>query len=199
MKAENEILSRRSLLKLILGIPIALLATRFAFAKPALQPTPEIQDDEEPTPSQTEGPFYKSQNPERTNLREAGINGTSLTLTGRVLNTKGQPVPGALLDFWQCDADGEYDNIGNKLRGHQHADKDGKYKLETIVPGLYPGRTRHIHVRVQAPKGRILSTQLYFPGEGRNERDGIYDKRLLMKVKDQEGEKLGTFDFVLRV
>ncbi len=72
------------------------------------------------------------------------------------------PVAGALLDFWHADADGEYDLDGFRLRGHQFTDGEGHFSLETVMPGLYPGRTRHIHVKVQAPGGPILTTQLYF-------------------------------------
>ena len=69
----------------------------------------------------------------------------------------------------------------------------------TIVPGLYPGRTRHIHVKVQAPNGPVLTTQLYFPGEPRNAGDSIFQKETLMAVSDASGGgKDATFDFVVR-
>ena len=74
----------------------------------------------------------------------------------------------------------------------------GHYRLETVVPAQYPGRTRHIHVKVQAPGRPALTTQLYFPGESANQRDGIFDPKLVMKVRDVEGGKIGAFDFVLR-
>lgn len=164
-----------------------------------LQPTPEIPDVDDPTPSQTGGPFYKPQTPKRTSLIEPGFGGPALTVSGQVLDTSGRPVNGALLDFWHCDARGDYDNAGFKGRGHQFADAEGKFKLETIVPGEYPGRTRHIHVRVQRPNGRVLTTQLYFPGEARNDRDGIFDRRLLLKMSEKDGKRLGEFTFVVRV
>ncbi len=59
------------------------------------------------------------------------------------------PLANALLDFWQCDDAGVYDTRGFKLRGNQFTDAEGRYRLDTIVPGLYPGRTRHIHVKLQ--------------------------------------------------
>ncbi|MFE0516379.1 hypothetical protein ACFW2E_42595, partial [Streptomyces sp. NPDC058964] len=71
--------------------------------------------------------------------------------------------------------------------------------LRTIVPGLYPGRTRHIHVKAQAPGQPVLTTQLYFPGEPRNSTDAIFDPALLMNVRDAGGGKEATFDFVLNV
>ena len=71
-----------------------------------------------------------------------------------MLTTSGKPVPNALIDFWQADARGAYDNSGYRFRGHQFTNAKGQYTLFTLVPGLYPGRTKHIHVKVQAPRGR---------------------------------------------
>jgi protocatechuate 3,4-dioxygenase beta subunit len=124
-----------------------------------------------------------------------------ITVTGQVLTTDCKPVANALVDFWHADDNGEYDNAGYKLRGHQFTDADGRYTLKTIVPGLYPGRTRHFHVKVQAPNQRILTTQLYFPDEPRNKRDRIFNPVLLMEVKDapQGQGKTATFNFVLKI
>ena len=102
-----------------------------------------------------------------------------------------------MLDFWQADDAGAYDNSGHRLRGHQFTDDAGRYRLETIVPGLYPGRTRHIHVKAQAPNGPVLTTQLYFPDEARNANDGIYNQRLLMAVQPAADGVEGEFTFVL--
>ena len=125
------------------------------------------------------------------------MKGTRIVLTGRVFTRDCRPVSGALLDFWHADDDGEYDNVGYRLRGHQFTDEHGRYRLETIVPGQYPGRTRHYHLKVQAPKGRVLTTQLYFPDDARNARDGIFRKELLMAVSDTRDGKQGRFNFVL--
>ena len=150
------------------------------------------------TPPQTEGPYFKPNSPARASLIEPGIPGTRLVVEGSVLTADCKPVPRALLDFWQADAGGRYDNDGQRLRGHQLADEAGRYRLETVVPAQYPGRTRHIHVKVQAPGRPALTTQLYFPGESANQRDGIFDPKLVMKIRDVEGGKIGAFDFVLR-
>ena len=164
-----------------------------------LAPTPECGDDDEPTPEQTEGPFYTPRTPLRTSLLEPGMPGTRLVVTGRVFARGCRPVSGALLDFWQAGDDGEYDLEGFRLRGHQFADREGRWKLETVVPGLYPGRTRHLHVRVQAPKGPLLATQLYFPDEPRNRRDGIFQPECLMAMSEGAGVRQGRFHFVLDV
>ncbi|WP_373365964.1 carbohydrate-binding protein, partial [Streptomyces fradiae] len=110
-----------------------------------------------------------------------------------------QAIPGVLLDFWQADVNGAYDNTGYRFRGHQFTDAQGAFRLTTIVPGLYPGRTRHIHVKVQAPGHPVLTTQLYFPNEPRNATDSLFDPRLLMTVRDAGGAREAAFDFVLNV
>jgi protocatechuate 3,4-dioxygenase beta subunit len=102
------------------------------------------------------------------------MQGVSMLVSGRVLGTDCQPIANALLDFWHADANGVYDNIGYTLRGNQFTDAEGRYQLETIMPGLYPGRTRHFHVKVQRPNGAVLTTQLYFPDEASNATDGIF-------------------------
>lgn len=146
------------------------------------------------TPRQTEGPFYTPNTPMRISLVEPGSNAPRLVVLGTVLSADCKPVPNALLDFWHSDERGEYDNRGFRYRGHQFADGQGRYRLETIVPAEYPGRTRHIHVKVQAPGGRILTTQLYFPGDAGNRRDGLYRPEL--EMKKGKGEET-SFDFVV--
>jgi protocatechuate 3,4-dioxygenase beta subunit len=151
------------------------------------------------TPPQTEGPYFTPKSPLRTSLLEPGMGGTRLVVEGVVMSTACAPIPGALLDFWQADDRGEYDNSGYRLRGHLLSDERGRYRLVTIVPGLYPGRTRHIHVKVAPPNRTALTTQLYFPGEPGNRRDGIFESDLVMKLRDGQEGKLGSFDFVLDV
>jgi protocatechuate 3,4-dioxygenase beta subunit len=163
-----------------------------------LQATPSCDDGDDPTPQQTEGPFYTPDTPRRSNLVIAGVSGAPLLLTGDVVDTRCRPVRGALLDFWQADARGEYDNEGFRLRGHQFADSRGRFGLRTIVPGLYPGRTRHIHVKVQRPHGQVLTTQLYFPGEPRNRSDTIFADALLMDIRRAGAARRARFRFVLR-
>ncbi len=121
-----------------------------------------------------------------------------MTLTGSVLTTACQPVAQALLDVWHADQEGNYDNQGYRLRGHLFTDAQGRYRLETIVPGLYSGRTRHLHVKVQARRpGPVLTTQLYLPGELANDRDGTFRPELLMEVREVGGRKDAAFDFVV--
>ena len=150
-----------------------------------------------PTIAETEGPYFKAGSLARTSLVQAGTGGTRLVLTGRVLTTSCTPVAGARLDFWQADASGSYDNSGYRLRGHQLTDAAGRFTLTTIVPGEYPGRTQHIHVKVKAPGKPELTTQLFLPGEPGNQRDAIFDPSLVMRVHDSGSGKAATFDFIL--
>jgi protocatechuate 3,4-dioxygenase beta subunit len=166
----------------------------------SLAPTPDCGDADDLTVAQTEGPYFKASSPERQSLLDSGISGTKLVLEGAVVSRSCRPIARALVDFWQCDAAGNYDNTGFRLRGHQFTDANGHYRLETVLPGLYPGRTRHIHVKVQAPNQPVLTTQLYFPNEAGNRNDGIFNQALVLDdYRDAAGGKAGNFDFVLNI
>lgn len=175
----------------------SLLGMGIGLAQAPLPPTPACQDGDEATLTQTEGPFFKPSSPERIELIEAGMAGQPIELIGFVLSRNCRPIAGALLDFWQADDKGRYDNSGFRLRGHQFTDAEGRYRLRTVVPGAYVGRTRHIHVKVQPRGGRVLTTQLYFPGEAKNRSDGLFRSELLIRTAKNEGWLAGRFDFVL--
>lgn len=196
--SDHARLSRRRFLAAGLALPLpALVACGREETQSVLPPTPGCGEDEEPTLAQTEGPYFKPDSPARTSFLSDVSGGTKLLLVGSVLTTTCQPVAHALLDVWHADADGNYDNIGYRLRGHFFTDADGRFSLETVEPGLYPGRTRHFHVKIQAPHGRVLTTQLYLPGEPSNTRDGIFRPELLMAVRDGSDGKEASFDFVV--
>lgn len=146
-----------------------------------------------------EGPYFRPNSPLRTSLVTGGTAGTPLTVSGYVFGRDCVPLSGVLMDFWQADDAGAYDMTGFAFRGHQFTDSTGAFRLTTIVPGLYPGRTRHLHVKAQAPGEPVLTTQLHFPGEPRNATDMIYDPALLMNVRSAGNGRQGTFDFVLDV
>jgi protocatechuate 3,4-dioxygenase beta subunit len=149
------------------------------------------------TPSLTEGPYYKTGSPEQANLYQDGMAGTKLIVTGYVYDTNCQPVANAWLDFWQADANGNYDNSGYMLRGHQYTDANGRFQLTTVVPGLYPGRTEHIHVKVQAPNGQVITSQLFFPGVTQNDSDGIYNASLLLTITKTSDGLEAQYNFVV--
>jgi len=167
--------------------------------KVVLEPTPAAGEPLKLTPEETAGPFFRPNSPAKTNFREPGMAGTPVKLTGFVLDLRGNPISGALLDFWHADDRGEYDFNGYRCRGHQFCSAGGRYALETVVPGLYPGRTRHYHVRLQAAHGPILTTQLYFPGEARNEHDSLFRPDLLLNLRKSPLSVVATFNFVLEL
>jgi protocatechuate 3,4-dioxygenase beta subunit len=197
----NAPLSRRRILFAAAAMPAAALLS--GCATPGR--TRRNPDGPEPTLWQAEGPFYRLFSPPRPTLRQPDLAGTPLELTGRVLDRRGKPLANALLDFWQCDDAGIYDTRGFQLRGHQFTDAEGRYRLDTIVPGLYPGRTRHIHVKLQPtgadlpddPARLNLTTQVYFPGEPGNDQDGGFDPALLVAIDQAGAGKLARFDFVI--
>ncbi len=150
------------------------------------------------TRSTTAGPFYTPSTPRRANLIEPGANADSLVLEGLVLDSDCRPIAGAVVDIWHCDETGRYDNRGYRYRGHQFTDSAGSYRFTTIRPGDYTGRTEHIHVKVQGPGTRVLTTQLYFPDRAQeNSSDWIFKSSLVMDLKRTDTGWRGSFDFII--
>ena len=145
-----------------------------------------------PTPGDSEGPFYKAGAPVRASLVEAGSNAETMVLTGSVRSADCKPLANVSLDFWHADDRGDYDNAGYRYRGIVTTDAQGRYRLETILPPPYSGRPRHIHVKAQRLGGRVLTTQLYFPGESRDA-----PRALVVKMERRADGRTATFDFVL--
>jgi protocatechuate 3,4-dioxygenase beta subunit len=167
-----------------------------AFAQP-LQPTLQCHDGDAPTIRETEGPFFKPSSPQRADLVEPASKARLVELNGQVLTRSCRPVAQTLVDLWHADERGEYDNAGFRYRGHVFTDAEGRYRFRTILPALYTGRTRHYHVKVQAPQQRLLTTQLYFPDEPMNRRDGLFRRELLMRMAEAGDGLSARFDFVL--
>jgi protocatechuate 3,4-dioxygenase, beta subunit len=144
-----------------------------------------------PTPRQTAGPFYPvdwSGDADADLVRVAGeaarAQGVVTHLRGRVLDARGEPVPGAVVEIWQCDAFGRYRHPRDRVdgrdpgfqgRGRAATGPDGGYAFRTIRPVPYPGRTPHIHVAIVAPGREALVTQFYVAGEPLNQRDGLFN------------------------
>jgi protocatechuate 3,4-dioxygenase beta subunit len=199
MSDEDRLASRRQILATGASAAIGfVLAADDGLSQPALAPTPACHNGEMPTRPQIEGPFFKPSTPLRGDLREPGTAGRPVELAGYVLTRSCRPVAGALVELWHADDQGEYDNKGFRLRGHLFADAKGHYAFRTIMPGLYPGRTRHFHVKVQAAaESPVLTTQLYFPDEPRNQEDDLFRPELLMQVATSDDALLARFDVVL--
>jgi protocatechuate 3,4-dioxygenase beta subunit len=130
-------------------------------------------------------------------LVESGTKGRLVEISGQVLTRGCRPVGRALLDLWHADEWGEYDNKGFRYRGHVFTDGEGRYRFRTILPALYPGRTRHYHVKVQPPDRPVLTTQLYFPDEPTNRRDGLFRRELVMRMAEAGDGLAGRFDFIV--
>src|SRR5262245_55919416 len=141
------------------GVLGALAAAGFAFddalAQP-LAPTPQCHDGDEPTVRQTEGPYFKPSSPLCADLVERGNTARRVELSGQILTRSCRPVAQALLDLWHADERGAADNAGFRCRRPPFTDAEGRYRLRTSSPALYTGRTRHYHLKLQAPQQRLV-------------------------------------------
>jgi protocatechuate 3,4-dioxygenase beta subunit len=127
-----------------------------------LPENPATQSACAPTRADALGPFYEPNAPERA------VTGRGLVVSGVVRSANAcRPLAGARIEWWSADPRGDYD-AGH--RASQRADAEGRYRYETSVPGRYPGRPPHLHVRVAAPGHRALVTQLY-PTPGQTQLD----------------------------
>jgi protocatechuate 3,4-dioxygenase beta subunit len=176
------------------------------------------------TPRQTEGPFYPDQLPLDTDNDLLVVNdqitpgvGEVTHLTGRVLSASGEPIRNAVVEIWQADGNGAYlhsgtDNAEKRDGNFQGfgrflTDVKGQYYFRTIKPVAYPGRTPHIHFRIEHDNQRMLTTQLYILGDPQNERDGLFrglgDAGKLVAAEfaplpgSEIGELMASFDIVI--
>jgi protocatechuate 3,4-dioxygenase beta subunit len=160
-----------------------------------------------PTPAQTEGPFYPDHLPLDTDNDLIVINDESTPavgeithLTGRILDAGGEPIRGALVEIWQCDANGAYlhsrttnrDKRDGNFQGFGRflTDSRGEYYFRTIKPVSYPGRTPHIHFMVKRKGQEKFTTQCYIKGHPQNERDFVF-----RAVRDPKQQNLLCADF----
>lgn len=178
-----SLMARRQALAALVSLPAAATAQApgAAVARP-------------PTPRQSLGPFYPRTPEERPRETDADLvvvqaervlsRGVPLYLTGRVLDGGGMPVAGARIEIWQCDANAVYHHPAGGAEaerdpnfqgyGQTLTESDGAFHFRTIRPVAYPGRTPHIHVRVEARGRASLATQLYLAGEAGNARDFLF-------------------------
>jgi catechol 1,2-dioxygenase len=172
-----------------------LIYTTPTFAQSPNQTSTPLQQQQQNslcklTESDMLGPFYKEGAPFKQRLGE-GVEGERLIITEKVMNMRCQPLQDAILDVWQANSTGEYDNEGFTLRGKVKTNNDGTYLLDTIVPKEYGQgditRPCYIHLKVGVPNQPTLTTQLYF--EGDPYLTGLEDKSLVMKITETNGTK----------
>lgn len=182
LRPTADSLSRRDVL-LRLAAPTALAGLTLV-ATPAARASTVLRA----TPAQSEGPFYPVELPADTDfdlLRQGSTpytRGQAVWLEGVVMDLRGQPVRGAVVEIWQCDVDGHYRHPLDGGRsdpafqsfGRVAVDAQGRYRFRTIRPAAYRGRTPHIHVKVRLDRRELLTTQLYVAGDPGNERDFLW-------------------------
>ena len=161
-----------------------------------------------PTASATVGPYlHIGLVPLAVNdIAKDATKGEKIVITGRILDGEGQPIPDALIEFWQANADGKYAHpedtqdkaLDGKFTGFGRVptDKEGRYSFATVKPGAVPGpgntlQAPHIVVAIFA-RGmlRQVYTRLYFDGEAANAADPILqmvpaDRRATLIAKKQ--------------
>lgn len=216
--ASRLVVPRREILRLGGGVAVAAAVPALlgCGAPPAASASSSSAATAKPgvcgglTHDQIEGPYYRPGAPERAVLVEPSALGVALVIEGRVLNadcTRG--LEGVELDVWHADHAGHYDNDGTMklpqgamvLRGKVRTDKDGRYRVSTIVPGRYLNgrqyRPSHVHVKLRGRGVKELTTQLYFPGDPYNDVDPFIHKSLVMPTEKTAKEWRSAFDFVL--
>jgi protocatechuate 3,4-dioxygenase beta subunit len=150
------------------------------------------------TPEQIMGPFYPIIRPLDHDMdltiikgKRGHAQGKLIHLTGRILNSQGEPVRGAKVEIWQANTHGRYAHPTDVSTapldpafqgfGVQVTDREGRFRFKTIKPGAYPinpmnpvnVRPPHIHFDVTGTKDRLI-TQMYFPDEPLNEKDVLF-------------------------
>ncbi len=209
---------RRTMLKSFGAFSLALLAPD-VFAEELTQ-----------TPRQAEGPYYPDRLPLDQDNDLIVINdslttalGIPLHLKGQVLDTSGSPIRNAIVEIWQCDANGFYlhtdhfnqsqNDLNFQGYGRFQTDRKGRYFFRTIKPveygTLWSFRTPHIHFIVKAKGRSPLTTQMYIAGESGNGQDSLWRGIQTPKLREaltvplsphpnsKIGELTGTFNIIM--
>jgi protocatechuate 3,4-dioxygenase beta subunit len=186
----------------VLGAPSVILGSVLAGPVRALSVTPR----------QSEGPFYPRVLPEDsdadlTSFKGQRVSGEVIEIVGRLLATSGEPIARGEVEIWHCDPNGVYAHVGQETVPHfqgfgaVRTDESGGYRFRTTLPGIYPGRARHVHIKARGQRGLFLTTQMYFPGEADNGQDFLLmrasDPLALIAQKEPGPPPKFRFDIVL--
>lgn len=171
------------------------------------------------------GPFYVEGSPEYDCGEDVanGAAGEPCAVRGTVRGVKGEPVPGAVLEVWQADAEGHYDVQRPELEGHQgrgllRSQADGSFHFRTVVAEAYPiptdgpvgellsatrrhpWRPAHLHFKISAPGYETLITHVFRDGDRWLDSDAVFGVRQSLVANWQklaDGSYLLDYDFVL--
>jgi hydroxyquinol 1,2-dioxygenase len=171
------------------------------------------------------GPFHVEGAPHYEHGADVanGAAGEACVVRGRVLGLKGEPVPGAVIEVWQADAEGNYDVQYADLDKHQargvlESGPDGRFNFRTIVAEAYPipvdgpvgnmlratkrhpWRPAHLHFMITAPGYEKLVTHVFRSGDRYLDSDAVFGVRQSLVadwVQQAEGGYSLAFDFVL--
>lgn len=200
-----------SALKALIFVGLLLCPSSGSIAEePAQQPCV-------PTAENILGPYYRANAPFRTRLVQEDQVGIPLLITGSVADTACHPIKDALIEIWQTDHQGAYDNetAEFRFRGRLQTDTQGQYRIETVVPGRYAigervsgyglreavYRPRHVHFKITKPGFKDLITQLYFKDDPYNDKDPYVVKSLIVEYETHGSAAneywAATFDIVL--
>jgi catechol 1,2-dioxygenase len=169
-----------------------------------------------PTESDVLGPYFRPSPPYRAKVTPPHEPGVAMIITGRVwgFDTR-RPLPGTIIDIWQADSEGHYDNEdpqhpppsnSYKNRVRLTTDEKGGLEYETIHPGAYrmdptTWRAPHIHYQVKHHNYKTLVTQLFFIGDSHQNTDPFFKASLAIRLERSEihGKLIerGVFDVVL--
>ncbi|MEM9205408.1 MAG: dioxygenase [Pseudomonadota bacterium] len=171
-----------------------------------------INSPEVGTPSSVLGPFHILGAPDIEHGADMkGENeGPTVFVSGRILQPNGEPIKSAEMEIWQTADNGLYSNQDEaqseyNLRGHLHAQEDGRYLFCTVRPapytvpddgpvgvllhatGRHPWRPSHLHFIVTAPGFRTLVTEVFPSDDPYLDEDAVFGVRdaLVMEYQEQ--------------
>ncbi|GJM41863.1 MAG: hypothetical protein DHS20C20_21450 [Ardenticatenaceae bacterium] len=168
------------------------------------------------TPAQQEGPYYTVEKPaDRDNdltvfAGAAGMPaGEIVEFGGTLYDQNGRPIPNAVIEIWQTDAEGVYlhpndpgtaqRDVNFQFYGEAVTDENGRYTFRTILPGEYEPRPRHIHFKVKLDGQELITSQFYFAGENSGQPDPLIITLTPGEDSDGNAIQIGQRNIILNL